>query len=736
MVVGPDGQFFCACGDKSPGHSVGKHPSIGAWQRIAAGIPVRQGEPYGILCGSLSGVSVVDCDSDDAIAAYREAAQRNGDADPWVATRVVLSGKGAHFYYSHAPDVVFPRRPRHLHDKIDNLGMGGYVVGPGVQHHSGRWYTLVNDVPMLPLPAWLVQANAADKNLARARYMSGRPTPLPLTLPVLSAPAPVEKQDVRVGASVAEVSREPAGVVVRTPRERLGLDYLASAPIAIEGQGGSDVFWRVCLRLVRGFELPPVDAARLIVESGYNDRCVPPWSAKEIAKKVDDVYLRSRVPAGGALEPPADFIAATTTMRAPVPLDEAPSPMVPIPPGTRRVSVAGWTYSFLPGVHIYPITGQKLAPMDLQKITQTLVTHPQWAGVWQFDELANSERAVCPPMRLDAEQPGGRSVEDAGRVRLWFAREGASATQSDVEMAISLAARHLAYHPVREYLDGLPDADLDVLPRLARLVCGSESDLECKMLQMFCIGAVRRVRYPGTKMDNVLVLVGEKGYRKSTFVRELFGAEWTLDSHIDLANKDGLAILEGAWGAELSELAGVRKVDKETMKSYLRQRVDKFRPAYQPRPITRPRQVVFVGTANPGPFLQEEDRVFWILKILQKIDTLELRRLRDQIWAEAKTAEARGEPHWFEDDSETASLREEHIESDVWEEDILDYMVHRSARVSIRDILDAKLKMDLKDCSAQDYRRVATVLRRIGCKTVQVRGRAVWWLPDELKTRQ
>jgi predicted P-loop ATPase len=237
-------------------------------------------------------------------------------------------------------------------------------------------------------------------------------------------------------------------------------------------------------------------------------------------------------------------------------------------------------------------------------------------------------------------------------------------------------------------------------------------------------------------MDNVLVLVGEKGYRKSTFVRELFGAEWTLDSHIDLANKDGLAILEGAWGAELSELAGVRKVDKETMKSYLRQRVDKFRPAYQPRPITRPRQIVFVGTANPGPFLQEEDRVFWILKILQKIDTLELRRLRDQIWAEAKTAEARGEPHWFEDDSETASLREEHIESDVWEEDILEYMAHRSARVSIRDILDAKLKMDLKDCSAQDYRRVATILRRIGCKTVQVRGRAVWWLPDELKTLQ
>jgi hypothetical protein len=75
--------------------------------------------------------------------------------------------------------------------------------------------------------------------------------------------------------------------------------YVAKRAAAISGQGGHRALWAVALDLVKGFDLSD-DQARPILE-GYNLRCEPPWSDKELAHKLRSARA-SRLPAGYLLE--------------------------------------------------------------------------------------------------------------------------------------------------------------------------------------------------------------------------------------------------------------------------------------------------------------------------------------------------------------------------------------------------------------------------------------------------
>jgi putative DNA primase/helicase len=61
--------------------------------------------------------------------------------------------------------------------------------------------------------------------------------------------------------------------------------YLDKCPPAISGQHGHDQTFKVACALVWGFALSR-DAALRYLEV-YNARCEPPWSAHELAHKID-----------------------------------------------------------------------------------------------------------------------------------------------------------------------------------------------------------------------------------------------------------------------------------------------------------------------------------------------------------------------------------------------------------------------------------------------------------------
>lgn len=66
-----------------------------------------------------------------------------------------------------------------------------------------------------------------------------------------------------------------------TERARL---YLTKVAPAISGQHGDLHTFRVCCRIVRGFDLD--DAGALLALAEWNARCVPPWSERELLAKI------------------------------------------------------------------------------------------------------------------------------------------------------------------------------------------------------------------------------------------------------------------------------------------------------------------------------------------------------------------------------------------------------------------------------------------------------------------
>lgn len=72
--------------------------------------------------------------------------------------------------------------------------------------------------------------------------------------------------------------------------------YVAKMPPAVSGRHGHDQTFAVACALVQGFGLSVAEAGPLIAE--YNSRCVPPWSDRDLAHKLDHAD-RAAPPADG-----------------------------------------------------------------------------------------------------------------------------------------------------------------------------------------------------------------------------------------------------------------------------------------------------------------------------------------------------------------------------------------------------------------------------------------------------
>jgi predicted P-loop ATPase len=160
------------------------------------------------------------------------------------------------------------------------------------------------------------------------------------------------------------------------------------------------------------------------------------------------------------------------------------------------------------------------------------------------------------------------------------------------------------------------------------------------------IAAVRRVRQPGCKFDEIPVLEGPQGENKSTALSILaHSQDWFLDDlPLTADSKKVIEQTAGKWIVEASDLSGMRKADIEHVKALASRQVDRSRMAYGRRPMERPRQFIIIGTTNSSKYLKDlsGNRRFWPVKVT-KFDIDALRRDCDQLWAEAAVREKAGE---------------------------------------------------------------------------------------------
>lgn len=149
----------CDCQDETC-PNVGKHPRI-AWSK-EVGTPVMwekwPNDGFGIATGARSGIWVLDVDpKNGGIETLAALEQKHA---PLPKTISVRTGSGGLHFYFQFPGPDYRNTAGALGVGLDTRGDGGYVVGAGSLHKSGRRYNWQNgpvDHDLVSAPEWLLK---------------------------------------------------------------------------------------------------------------------------------------------------------------------------------------------------------------------------------------------------------------------------------------------------------------------------------------------------------------------------------------------------------------------------------------------------------------------------------------------------------------------------------------------------------------------------------------------------
>ena len=243
------------------------------------------------------------------------------------------------------------------------------------------------------------------------------------------------------------------------------------------------------------------------------------------------------------------------------------------------------------------------------------------------------------------------------------------------DIAVMKVTDDRSYHPIRAFIEDLPEWDgverVDTL--LIDYLGASDTSYVRAVTRKTLCAAISRVLRPGCKFDSMLVLNGPQGVGKSTLIAKLAG-EWFSDSLNlgDTKDKTAAEKLQGYWILEIGELAGLKKAEVETLRSFLSRQNDIYRASFGKRATPHLRQCVFFGTTNAeSGYLRDTtgNRRFWPVKTpggAAKHSWQLTNEEIQQIWAEALVYVKRGEKLYLDADMETLAKTEqrEAMESD------------------------------------------------------------------------
>src|SRR5262249_10158766 len=171
-----------------------------------------------------------------------------------------------------------------------------------------------------------------------------------------------------------------------------------------------------------------------------------------------------------------------------------------------------------------------------------------------------------------------------------------------------------------------------------------DTPLNREIGRLALVAAVRRVREPGCKFDQIIVLEGVEGTNKSTAIELMAGKENFSDQTIlGLDDRTQMERFKGKWLYEIADLSGMPKSEVDAVKAFASRTADRARAAYGRYVTEQPRRCVFFATTNNERYLKSQtgNRRFWPVRT-DRIDIDALRRDRDQLWAEAAHVEASG----------------------------------------------------------------------------------------------
>lgn len=307
-------------------------------------------------------------------------------------------------------------------------------------------------------------------------------------------------------------------------------------------------------------------------------------------------------------------------------------------------------------------------------------------------------------------------------------------TSPDIKRAVLRVAHKNIQENIKNWVTHLPSWDGE--PRIhnlfrtafrAQIIPGSEQLME-EMSSKWIISLIARVMKPGCKMDNFLILCGEKGLGKSTGLKTLIGEDWFSDSPLDIGKKDSLELIHSTetWLWELAELHSLQGRTADNFKAFISSAEDKFRPSYQQFPKSYLRRVVFAGTSNNYQFLSDgPERRVWPITVTQQVDLEYLSKWREQIFAEGLEEYLGGSIWYLEWKSQRmlSELQQAYIIDDPWAIKVREAIAGgKNNTTEIMNYLDLPVSQQ----HTGNAKRIAQICKESGYKQVIKDGQRIW----------
>ncbi|MDE1867093.1 MAG: bifunctional DNA primase/polymerase [Thaumarchaeota archaeon] len=496
------------------------------------------------------------------------------------------------------------------------------------------------------------------------------------------------------------------------------IDYLKNAPIAIEGASG-DQFTFVTAATGRDYGLSADTTLELVLRY-YNDRCIPPWSEKELESKVKNAYAYgSNAP--GALAPAANFPKATVIEMQPktdgeaiiYTKEEIDRELAKFLQQNRN---GGWKNNLNNAANVFSVD----------------FPNPTLQGLLRFNEFSLNIEFTRPAPWHNSRRLAVWDEHDAIRCKHFISNHWKFEPPTAIIHEAALkAAMDSAYHPVKDYFLSLTWDGHKRVHRWMHDYLGVDDNEYTRAVGVkTLVACVNRIFQPGCKFDYITVLEGRQDTGKSTAWKVMASKDWFGDTPIDITKEWSILKTLGKLMYEWAEMETFRKATNQAMKAFLSSDTDTVRLPYARVAKPIPRQGIFVGTFNPEAdkdigWLHDTtgNRRYWIVEtsVAAPINVHALGAIRDQLWAEAVQMYQDGIPIYFEDAKIKAMAELEQaarLGKDSWYDPIkswLDAEGNRSRPVFTGDeIFKDCLGGNLMQYRRPEMTRIARVMMELG----------------------
>lgn len=339
-----------------------------------------------------------------------------------------------------------------------------------------------------------------------------------------------------------------------------------------------------------------------------------------------------------------------------------------------------------------------------------------------FDEMRG--RILCRDIEQHGHLPGGlwSDVHTIALVAVCEAH-GLPVSKATVQDAVVLHAKRHALNPLRDWLEqcGLAWDGVERVDRALATYWGAADDAaSAAVSRTFFLSLAARGLEPGCKVDTCPIFIGEQGIYKSTALRTLAGgADWFADSPLPIGDKDAMQNIRGKWLWEIGENAGISQRDRNAVKAFLSASHDTFRASYGHFSEDVPRTCVFAVTTNDDEVLHDPTGSRRHMPVrVTRIDLSGIERDREQLLGEAAFRVLEGEQHWptKEEDAALKRVREDHQETDAWDDAIADWLEPKPAdfRFALDDLFLHAVQVDRGRIDKSAQTRAAKALSRLG----------------------